>query len=121
MAAYNFKKEFAAAVESGRKKQTIRADRKDGRRPKPGEILALYTGMRTKACRLLLRAPCKTVCTIEIFHDRRGADVIVDGLVLNKAAVRELAHADGFVNENSFFYFFEENHGSAFVGILVTW
>lgn len=35
---------------SGEKRQTIRANRKDGRDPKQGQPLMLYTGMRTKSC-----------------------------------------------------------------------
>ena len=53
MPALNFRAEFADAVERGEKCQTIRAYRKDGRNPKPGDTLHLYTGMRTRACRRL--------------------------------------------------------------------
>ena len=51
MPALNFKKEFADKVASGEKRQTIRALRKDGKNPRPGQKLYLYTGMRTKYCR----------------------------------------------------------------------
>lgn len=36
MFTLNFKKQFAPAVEAGTKRQTIRAPRKDGRKPSPG-------------------------------------------------------------------------------------
>ncbi|MGO4286877.1 ASCH domain-containing protein [Bosea sp. TAB14] len=39
------------SIESGRKRQTIRAPRR--RHARVGEQLQLYTGMRTKACRLI--------------------------------------------------------------------
>ena len=66
MPALNFKAEFAPLVESGEKRQTIRKLRKDGRDPKVGDALYLYTGMRTKKCRKLGIAPCESVQPIEI-------------------------------------------------------
>ena len=56
MPALNFTM-FVDKVESGEKRQTIRAYRKDGRDPKPGDPLYLFTGMRTTACRRLVVAP----------------------------------------------------------------
>lgn len=53
MPAYNFQKQFAPLVESGQKRQTIRAIGKR-RHARPGESLQLYTGQRTKACRKLI-------------------------------------------------------------------
>ncbi len=54
MPSLNFQARFAPLVESGEKRQTIRAYRKDGRDPKRGDKLYLFTGMRTKACRPLI-------------------------------------------------------------------
>ncbi len=51
MVAYNFNPRFALAVVHGAKRQTIRAPRK--RHARLGERLQLYTGMRTRTCRLL--------------------------------------------------------------------
>lgn len=51
MPMFNFKKQFADSVESGEKRQTIRARRKN--RPQVGQTAYLYTGARTKACRKL--------------------------------------------------------------------
>ncbi len=53
MVALNFKARFADDVETRRKRCSIRAPRKDGRDPKPGDSLQLYTGMRTRECRKL--------------------------------------------------------------------
>lgn len=58
MPALNFKKRFEPMIESGDKRQTIRAKRKDCRDPKEGQTLYLYTGMRSKGCRKLGEAPC---------------------------------------------------------------
>ena len=43
----NFKRQFAAAVETGAKRQTIRANRKDNKRPQVGDVACCYTGLRT--------------------------------------------------------------------------
>ena len=49
MPALNFQKQFAPLVESGEKRQTIRAHRKDKRLPaKPGDIIALHFPGRNK-------------------------------------------------------------------------
>ena len=66
MVAFNFKAQFADAVERGVKRQTIRAIRKDGRVPHIGSALQLYTGMRTKNCRKLKDAVCTNVWPITI-------------------------------------------------------
>lgn len=60
MPSLNFKKQFAPMIKEGLKpenertgrikRQTIRAYRKDGRNPHPGDVLHLFTGMRTKSC-----------------------------------------------------------------------
>ena len=64
MPALNFQEQFAAAVESGEKRQTIRSERK---RPiKVGDTLYLYTGMRTKRCRKLGSAGCVGIEEIRI-------------------------------------------------------
>lgn len=49
----NFKQQFAEMVESGEKRQTIRRERKGHRQIGKGDHLKLYTGLRTKQCRLL--------------------------------------------------------------------
>lgn len=49
MVAYNFRKQFAGDVESGKKRMTIRRSR----RANVGDIIQLYTGQRTRGCRFL--------------------------------------------------------------------
>lgn len=46
----NFQKQFAPYILDGSKAHTIRGERKDGKRPKPGEMLHLYTGLRRPGC-----------------------------------------------------------------------
>lgn len=64
MVAYSFKQRFVAPILSGAKQQTIRAHRK--RHAWPEEEMQLYTGMRTKHCRLIARVTCLSVAPITI-------------------------------------------------------
>ena len=117
MTAYNFKAQFADDVESGRKKQTIRAARKDGRVPRPGEHLQLYTGMRTKQCRKLRDATCEY--TREVTMTELGMQF--DGVALCPHHIEWIAKADGFDSVESFRNFFRSNHGFPFKGHLIKW
>jgi len=118
MVAYNFKAIFAADVENRQKCQTIRAKRKDGRRPYPGDDLQLYTGMRTKSCRKLRDAVCSMVRDIKI---KENGTVKIDGQVLGRAPVEDLAIADGFTGREPFIAFFRDTHGLPFEGHLINW
>ena len=115
MPAYNFKKQFAPDVESGVKRQTVRPKRK--RPTKPGEPLSLYTGMRTKYCRLLKNAICKSVDDIEI----GSTYVKLNGKKITIQKINELAKADGFRYKHQFFNFFETQYGLPFNGDLIKW
>ena len=115
MVAYNFKKQFAEDVESGRKRQTIRAGEP---RCKPGDALQLYTGQRTKACRKLRDATCARVRAVTI---EQCGTVKVDGLPARGSMVDELARADGFENGHDLRLWFFNTHGSPFNGHIVNW
>ncbi len=124
MPALNFKREFAAAVESGNKRQTIRAYRKDGRDPKRGNTLYLYTGMRTKACRKLGEARCTSVREIRFERNEYGDPIAWrphkrDGIeYLNDDRI---AKRDGFLNGFALVDWFERVHGLPFEGLLIRW
>lgn len=107
MPAYNFKAKFADDVESGKKPHTIRPKRK--RQTKPGERLKLYTGMRTKKCRLLADTFCKNVEPVEI----HSTHIKVGGRVLVMDERRNLAVNDGFDSLEAFYDFFRETYGLA--------
>lgn len=126
MPALNFKKEFAGLVELGlsspddprAKRQSIRAYRKDGRDPRPGQPLYLYTGMRTKGCRKLGEAVCTSAWHLLITE---GGGIAVDGHWLEHKAIRSLAVADGFASTEDFKNFFKRTHGLPFLGKLIKW
>ncbi len=115
MPALNFQKQFAPLVESGEKRQTIRAERKDGRMPaKPGDIIALYTGMRTKSCRKLADVECIAVDPIRISYGY----ISVDSQIQDE---HRLAVADGFDDVAAMRDWFNKTHGLPFSGLLIRW
>jgi len=111
----NFQNRFAGKVETGKKRQTIRAERKDGRHPKVGDTVRLYTGMRTKNCRLLREAEIQSVDRIVI--DDRGIWINGD-FVLERQA---FAIADGFENWQEMRDWFFKTYGPEFCGCLIKW
>ncbi len=130
MPALNFQKQFAAAVESGKKRQTIRCHRKDGRpHVLPGQTLKLYTGMRTKECRLLAMVRCISVEVVTIDRDGVGLGegtlrVIWLGEAssfIRRGMLEGLAIADGFKDWPAMREWFRETHGLPFHGSLIKW
>lgn len=117
MPAYNFQERFAPAVESGEKRQTIRRRRK--RRTRVCETLYLYTGMRSKRCRLLMEAECVEVCPVE-FGD---GGVNLDGwsMLAGSPNADAFARADGFGTFEEMREWFRERYGLPFRGELIRW
>lgn len=114
MVAYNFQARFADAVERGEKRQTIRRKRANGH-AKPGDIVQLYTGMRTSACRKLADAVCEvsTYCAIR-----------EDGITLGnhpRVDLDDFACADGFEGFEDMKNWFRDMYGLPFIGHLVRW
>lgn len=117
MPALNYQSQFAVPVESGRKRQTIRRVRK---RPiKVGDILYFYTGMRTKHCRSLGKAVCKSVEPILIDECR----IQLNGCDLDALQIATLARADGFntTYPTELFRFFKKAYELPFYGVLLRW
>jgi hypothetical protein len=121
MFVVNFSKQFADAVARGEKRQTVRKERKDGRRPVVGGTLALYTGMRTKSCRLLRETACTRVLSIEI--DLREGRIALDGVRLSIAASIEFARLDGFPTLPAFLEWFQKSSEGieTFRGFCIRW
>ena len=129
MPALNFQERFAPLVESGEKRQTIRAYRKDKRDPKVGDTLYLYTGMRTKACRKLMESRCTDVRRFEIHVTDEGGlywllgeDATDDHCqVLTTDECAQIAIADGFNGHYAMTDWFDKTHGLPFEGLLIRW
>ena len=129
MVAYSFKARFAEPILAGTKGGTIRLPRKPGRahieivldegqlyareRPgghaRPGEELQLYTGMRTKHCRLIARKTCLAVEPIKLdFSDERI--YLADGCIMF-GLLEDFARFDGFANWYELLAFWHKTHG----------
>ncbi|MCG6536089.1 MAG: ASCH domain-containing protein [Syntrophales bacterium LBB04] len=117
MPALNFKKQFAPDVESGKKRCSIRAKRKDGRNPHVGDRLYLYTGQRTKSCRKLGEFNCEAVT--EIVIDTTGINLA--GEWVNNQLMMNIVRADGFDSWAAFRAFFAKEQGLPFWGLLIEW
>ena len=64
MVAYSFKARFVPLIREGLKTQTIRAQR--SRHARPGELIQLFSGMRTHLCEKIVPDP---VCIAERMQD----------------------------------------------------
>jgi hypothetical protein len=120
MVAYSFKQRFVAPILAGTKRQTIRAHRK--RHAWPEEEMQIYTGMRTKQCRLIARVICEGVAPITI--DLPGNAVTLGGETLRGwDKLDPLAWRDGFDGWLSMRCFWLENHPDTpiFSGVLIRW
>lgn len=118
MVAYSFKAQFADPIFSGRKRQTIRGQRR--RHARPGEELQLYTGMRTRQCRLIGRATCTGVTCIAIVLTGSPEVLIPNRTVPD---LDGFARADGFTCWQDLHDFWQREHGPTehFSGVLIEW
>lgn len=122
MPAYSFKERFVPLILSGEKRQTIRQKRKG--QAKPGSILYLYYGMRTKWCKKLKETICSGVK--EIIIDKKG-NVFIEGKKLNGVQKILLAHDDGFRPEDLcdawtvMFRWWNQTHSLPFKGDIIYW
>jgi len=86
MGLYNFQKRFVEKILSGEKKHTIRAVR--AHPDKPGNTLYLYTGLRTKAVKPLLKVKCVKIEEIVIdMQPSKGKGVLTRGLLFPHCAI----------------------------------
>lgn len=116
MITINFSPQFADDVASGKKRQTIR-DRTTAR---AGVHLRLYTGQRTKQCRLIYEAPCLSVQTIILMKTlvQPVGNTCITGIMLD-----DFAKADGFKTYTDMWEFFEprSDEGGQYRGVLIKW
>jgi hypothetical protein len=111
MPSLNFKPQFADDIASGQKRQTIRVRGK--RAWKTGDVLHLFSGMRTTACKRIGTATLLSVQTITIDAGMRKVFLelpVSNGsrymAALTDDEIMELAQADGFATPDDFFFFF---------------
>jgi hypothetical protein len=89
-----FKTRFAAFVQEGSKRHTVRALLK--RERKAGEVCHCYTGLRTKNCRLLGRWRCVKVEPLTITVSGLHMSIAIAGEILSDGEASAFAWRDGF-------------------------
>ncbi len=147
MVAYSFKRRFVTPIKLGLltsgsiaiepdedplmkpKRQTIRAIGKR-RHARPGEIVQLYHGMRTKQCFLIGVARCTEVIPITIKVGRYNMQVMFDWKCyvmtgcdhIVPSYLETFAQADGFAGAADMLAFWQAEHGrKRFDGVLIRW
>lgn len=122
MVAYSFRPRFVDPIRAGTKRQTIRPERK--RHARPGEGLQLYTGMRTRQCKLIGRAICEDVRAVTLLfsHEVAAEGVIAPSLHV-AGGLEAFAQRDGFASWADLKAFWRENHPGIdeFTGVLISW
>ena len=101
MGLYNFMPRFVDPILRGEKTHTIRARRRYPDRP--GSTMHLYTGLRQKGARLLMRRLCVKVQDIEI----TVGGVTLDGVRLDADEREALARSDGFASWGEMLWFWD--------------
>ena len=114
MTAFNFTVNIDK-IEDGSKLSTIRKTR----RCKVGDVMQLYTGQRTKACRKIKDVVCIGIAKIEITEECPWFLSLVNGDV--NPSGKPLYEQEGFQNAKDFVDFFKEHYGLPFVGWLHAW
>lgn len=116
---FGFREAFVHEVETGRKRQTIRAERKDRRRPAPGDTARCYERLRTKGSRLIYTGTIFEVFPVDILFF--ATKVVSNGVRLNSGEIDAFARLDGFADAHEFFHWFHQAHGPQFHGWCVRW
>jgi hypothetical protein len=117
MGLYGFQKRFVPFILSGEKTHTIRAIRANP--DKPGNTLHLYTGLRQKGARLLMRVPCVKVEGIVITP---GGMIRIADQWLEDDEREALARRDGFEDFASMIRFWREpKNRLPFHGHIIHW
>ena len=132
MVAYSFHKYFVSALLAGRKTQTIRGDRMRGH-VRPGGQMQIFTGMRTRHCRKVIKdVTCTEVQPIRLGFQRAViVQVKSEEVEISEAAdLDRFAIADGFdgilemskwwVQHSAVKVQLKENDWT-WTGVLITW
>lgn len=109
MTAFDFKPQFVPLIENGKKISTIRRSKRGA----VGRKMQLYTGQRTKDCRLIKEVVCTAIYEFGINEHRLVSCRHPDAGYLWRQ--------EGFTSPNEFIKFFEEQYGLPFQGYLHEW
>lgn len=120
MVAYSFKAQFAEPIDLGTKGGTIRNPRK--RHAHAGEELQLYTGMRTRQCKLIARKTCISVGQVVLNFNTRLVHIYDVGQWESKRDLDAFAIFDGFRSWEDMRLFWSLTHNTdRFVGVHIRW
>ena len=120
MPALNFQSQFAQKILSGSKIFTLRALRPDGRDPKTGQRLYLYTAMRTKKCKLIAERPCPFAVTIRLCFNWISIPTFLPIVIPEHLEI--FSKADGFDDYAGFCAFHKIEDGMSIKEIrLIAW
>lgn len=112
------------------KLQTIRAERKDKKRPKPGDTALMFSGMRTKQCRLIVpRGAARIDAVSPIFLRFNGGklrDVGLQEMTMFDERFTDFddfARKDGFASSDEMAKFWWQEHPGVeeFHGFITFW
>lgn len=131
MVTYSFKQRFVEPIRDGRKAQTIRANGAK-RHAREGEMIQLYTGMRTNKCeKIRPDVRCLSAQNITLWFDIAGQ---IERIAVGQESVAEeyatfeldaFAQADGFDDIADMSAFWQATHGPLsymeFNGVLIRW
>lgn len=128
MPLYDFRPRFADQILAGTKRQTIRKPRSErSRHAREGDLVHLYTGLRTKASRKLGAAPCIGVDEVRLNFLRDRVTVtsaIGTRPILQPADLDDFAREDGLADWADMKATFREIHGADLVefwGCIIYW
>jgi hypothetical protein len=132
MVAYSFKARFVEAILDNTKTHTLRNPRK--RHAREGEELQLYTGMRTRHCKLIATTTCNRFFGVylkfSIYQSFALFDVVErePGVFRRRGRLRAIgdpdafARSDGFNDIDDMGRFWRDEHGVAsWNGLLIGW
>jgi hypothetical protein len=111
--AINFQSKFVELIRSGAKTQTIRRSA----RAETGDTLQLYTGQRTKNCRLIGTATCNHCEAITIADDH----ISTGYHQLSDDDAAHIAKLDGFESVLAMKDWFRDRYGLPFRGHRIMW
>lgn len=118
MVAYNFQPGFAEAIVHGIKQSTMRPQ---GKRvhAKPGQMVQLFIGARTKSTVRLLEAPVVQTATVTVGED----GIVWDGVLWTDAArLDSFARGEGFDSIGNLQAWFDRRYGLPVSGLtFIRW
>ena len=100
MPQLGFMRHMAPKVLAGLKPFTLREMRLDGRDPKAGQMLYMFTDLRQKTCKKFAEKTCRLAVNISISW--RSIEIPGVGELKTFAQLKAFSQLDGFTDHNEF-------------------